>query len=184
MTKERLRHCDLVADIILERSYEKIVEIGVWEGWMVHGVLSSPANKIIKEYWAVDQWTILSDPDWRSWTEITQEEWDRKYFITCQLMCQFPQLKVVRMPSVKVATMFSESYFDFVYIDGDHRYDAVKSDIEAWLPLIKRGGMIAGHDYLYRSGKHRSPCGVKPAVDDYFEKDVLAKPFTVWVVER
>lgn len=35
---------------------------------------------------------------------------------------------------------------DFVFIDGDHRYASVKRDIQAWYPLIKEGGIIAGHD--------------------------------------
>lgn len=36
---------------------------------------------------------------------------------------------------------------DLVYIDADHSYEAVKADIEAWLPHVKPGGFIAGHDY-------------------------------------
>jgi predicted O-methyltransferase YrrM len=36
---------------------------------------------------------------------------------------------------------------DFVFIDGDHSYEGCKGDIEAWLPNIKPGGIIAIHDY-------------------------------------
>lgn len=38
---------------------------------------------------------------------------------------------------------------DFVYIDGDHRYESVKKDIELYYPKIKKGGVLAGHDYNY-----------------------------------
>lgn len=36
---------------------------------------------------------------------------------------------------------------DMVFVDGDHTYEGCKNDIIAWLPNIKRGGIIAIHDY-------------------------------------
>lgn len=36
---------------------------------------------------------------------------------------------------------------DFLYIDGDHRYKAVMADIDGWMPHVRPGGIIAGHDY-------------------------------------
>jgi len=36
---------------------------------------------------------------------------------------------------------------DFVFIDGDHSYDAVKLDILTWKPRIKKGGILSGHDF-------------------------------------
>ncbi|UCC58371.1 MAG: class I SAM-dependent methyltransferase [Candidatus Bathyarchaeum sp.] len=36
---------------------------------------------------------------------------------------------------------------DFVYIDGDHSYEAVKQDIQNYFPKIKPGGIIGGHDF-------------------------------------
>ena len=40
---------------------------------------------------------------------------------------------------------------DFVFIDADHSYDACKADIEAWLPFVKPGGVIAFHDFGSRA---------------------------------
>ena len=40
---------------------------------------------------------------------------------------------------------------DFIFIDGDHSYEACKSDIAAWAPLVKRGGVIAFHDFGSRA---------------------------------
>lgn len=36
--------------------------------------------------------------------------------------------------------------FDFIFIDGDHEYEAVKKDFEDWFKLIGPGGFIAFHD--------------------------------------
>jgi predicted O-methyltransferase YrrM len=49
---------------------------------------------------------------------------------------------------------------DFVFIDGDHRYNSVISDIQIAQQLVKKG-VIAGHDYT-----HTDWPGVKRAVDE------------------
>ena len=36
---------------------------------------------------------------------------------------------------------------DYLYIDADHTYEAVTSDLRAWWPHLKTGGLIAGDDY-------------------------------------
>ena len=40
----------------------------------------------------------------------------------------------------------ADEYLDFVYIDADHSYEEVKKDIDLWLPKIRKGGIIGGHD--------------------------------------
>jgi len=45
---------------------------------------------------------------------------------------------------------------DIVYIDADHEYLAVKHDIEYWTPLVRSGGIIAGHDYNTFPGVNRA----------------------------
>jgi hypothetical protein len=36
---------------------------------------------------------------------------------------------------------------DFIYIDGTHKYQYVKHDLEDYYPLIKPKGIICGHDF-------------------------------------
>ena len=54
--------------------------------------------------------------------------------------------------SLEAAARFADKSLDFVWIDGNHEYEAVKADIMAWLPKVKAGGVLAGHDY-FKSGK-------------------------------
>ena len=49
--------------------------------------------------------------------------------------------------SVNVAKSW-ERKLDFLIVDGDHSYNGVMRDIEAWLPHVKSGGTIFFHDYL------------------------------------
>ena len=36
--------------------------------------------------------------------------------------------------------------FDFIFVDGDHSYEAVKSDYEMYWPLVRNEGIMAFHD--------------------------------------
>lgn len=43
--------------------------------------------------------------------------------------------------------LIPDGMLDLAYIDADHRYSGVKSDIELLIPKIKRGGILCGHDF-------------------------------------
>jgi hypothetical protein len=71
--------------------------------------------------------------------------------------------KVIRKPSIEAAKDIPDASLDFVFIDADHSYEGCKADIEVWLPKIKPGGMICGHDY----NNTEYPFGVDRAVDEF-----------------
>lgn len=50
--------------------------------------------------------------------------------------------------SIEASKRFPAEYFDFVYIDADHRREQVLADCLAWWPLVRRGGILAGHDWF------------------------------------
>jgi hypothetical protein len=49
--------------------------------------------------------------------------------------------------SAEAARFFEGAQFDFVYIDADHGYEHAKDDLRMWWPLVKSGGLLAGHDW-------------------------------------
>jgi hypothetical protein len=53
------------------------------------------------------------------------------------------------MSSVDASKLYEDESLDFVFLDADHSYEGVRSDIEAWLPKVKRGGIFAGHDFAH-----------------------------------
>lgn len=63
--------------------------------------------------------------------------------------------------SVDVAPRVSDASLDVCFIDGDHKYEAVVADITSWLPKMKPGALICGHDFTNK-------CGVEPAVRELF----------------
>jgi hypothetical protein len=68
----------------------------------------------------------------------------------------------VRKSSVEASKDFENESLDFVYIDGAHDFDNVMLDVIHWVPKVKKGGIVAGHDYFqfYQSG-------VIPAINAY-----------------
>ena len=61
---------------------------------------------------------------------------------------KFPgQYKLIREFSLEAANQFPDEYFDYMYIDALHTYEAVIADLNAWWPKLKKGGIMAGDDF-------------------------------------
>ena len=82
-------------------------------------------------------------------------------------------------------TLFEDEYFDFVFIDADHKYESVKQDIDDWYPKVRVGGILAGHDYA------QTQHGIRKAVDDRFGNKIdtfqthpMLKKCQVWEVVK
>jgi predicted O-methyltransferase YrrM len=71
--------------------------------------------------------------------------------------------------SWEVAKLYDDASLDFCFIDANHSYECVARDIDAWKPKVKRGGILAGHDYIDWPG-----FGVMRAVSERFSR------FEVW----
>ena len=82
---------------------------------------------------------------------------------------------LIREFSVDAAILFKDEFFDWVFLDADHKYEAVKEDLVTWFPKIKKGGIFCGHDYLNSDKEHNghTDFGVKKAVDEWAVKNNL-----------
>jgi predicted O-methyltransferase YrrM len=81
------------------------------------------------------------------------------------------------LSSREASALYADCIFDFIFIDADHSYEAVQKDIVWWLPKVRIGGLMMGHDY---GGRQH---GVKRAVDEQFT-DVQVGRGKVWWVEK
>lgn len=80
------------------------------------------------------------------------------------------------MTTDEAVSWFAHQSMDFVFIDADHSFRAVQSDIAHWAPIVKKGGWLLGHDY-----NAKWP-GVVAAVDQVFGISVSVFPGSIWGV--
>tara|TARA_R100001244_G_scaffold47793_2_gene42605 strand:- start:1063 stop:1623 length:561 start_codon:yes stop_codon:yes gene_type:complete len=78
----------------------------------------------------------------------------------------FPARAIVMpMSSAEAAAMVEDASLDLVFLDADHSADGVREDLAAWVPKVRPGGWIGGHDYRNPDPAFRF--GVTEAVDEW-----------------
>lgn len=81
------------------------------------------------------------------------------------LLSQTPNLKFHHMPFSNFLELDKDNQYDLIYIDGAHDYNNVKNDIINFLPKVKKGGYLSGHDY------NSADYGVIQAVNEFFPQN-------------
>ncbi|MBZ0135249.1 MAG: class I SAM-dependent methyltransferase [Planctomycetes bacterium] len=80
------------------------------------------------------------------------------------------QLEINRGLSLDVLKTFPDSYFDWVYIDTDHRYPTTRDELSLSESKVKPGGLICGHDYTLGNWIDGKRYGVAEAVREFCVK--------------
>jgi hypothetical protein len=133
-------------------------EVGVWKGQFSDEILTRNP----KELHLIDPW-LHQDYKGR-WYSIPQPKMDEIYQSVSSRFTGDSRVVIHRKSSLDV--VFPNGYFDWVYIDGNHSYDAVVGDLEYYYPLVKSGGYLCGDDYGWEDAQG----GPKPAVDEFVAK--------------
>lgn len=180
-----INHCYVLEKIINDRKIRKMAEIGVWKGALTRHLLRNCRHLV--EYYAIDSWRELIGKDYgRMSSEHTkQDTWDKLYKKVLHEIPYYRPLKVIRLPALEAVELFPlkhfKEFFDFVYIDTSHFYQNTFDEIKAYLPLVRKGGIIGGHDYAATRPEHQ---GVRKAVDEIFGADkIIQGDDMVWYHE-
>ncbi len=83
------------------------------------------------------------------------------------------KIHVVRADSTEAAARYPDGSIDFVFLDGSHDWESVLSDVLAWKPKIRPGGVLAGHDW----GRFE----VQPAVLSVFDPHQIEVLGFCWI---
>lgn len=60
-------------------------------------------------------------------------------------------ITVLRGHSIEVAESFPNK-IDFIFFDGDHSYEGIKADFNAWFPKLSDGALMVFHDVGWAEG--------------------------------
>jgi GR25 family glycosyltransferase involved in LPS biosynthesis len=151
-----------------------IVEVGAWKGRSTSFLAVEIANsKKNVSLYVVDTWKGSlehegCDLDSLYFTFIENMKAVEKYY--------FP----LHITSEEASKKFKDNSLKFVFLDASHEYEDVKKDIQNWLPKVKVGGILAGHDY-YVDGQDWFP-GVKKAVNE--ELSNISTQEDCWIFKK
>ena len=130
--------------------WRHVVEIGVRRGGSAQHLLTFAPSV---SYVGVDLWEpIIGDESVPGFRTYSAEAALENYNQTIKRLKDFGErVKLVKASSIEAAKRFEDESFDCVFIDADHRYEHVKADIAAWMPKVKPGGWLTGHDLVMPS---------------------------------
>ncbi len=192
-----------------EGSCLRFLEIGSWKGCST-SVMASVLEKhngggVV---YCIDTWKGSS-----TGSEVFEEASNTDVFSIWRNNMKLVGLDEITKPlimtSQEAAQILDDESFDLVFIDADHAYSSIISDIKLYLPKVKPGGIISGHDCqcYYEELLEQLPkdfveaykeedvarvdpdifgsdvvhCGVITALHDMFGKDFhILKPSWIW----
>lgn len=147
------------------KSNVQIADVGCWTG-LSSLILALLVDKFQGKVYSVD---------WFEGSENTNLQFAGRYFniqrIFNENIRQFDQSKYIQVipkRSLDAAQTFQDESLDVVFIDADHRYDYIKADINSWLPKLKKGGLMCGHDCEVILDK-----GIDKLLDVYKNEDMI-----------
>lgn len=146
-----------------------VVEVGSWAGLTAKAILRGNPTHLF----CIDHWK-------GTYGELQRYGNDGGFPTFCLNMGDEIFKRVVPLvgTSEKYSLVWPDNSLSMVFIDADHSYDAVWSDIQAWWPKLIDDGILCGHDY----GMIADP-GVQQAVDELFP-DAQRFGRCVWAVRK
>ena len=147
---------------------DTIVEVGVWKGRSLRAMCDN--IKPGGHAYGVDHWEGSPNELETHHKEAATEKGRQQLFAEVQAnlgdLVEAGTLTLLKMPSLEGAAYLApilkeRGGADFIFIDACHVYEAVRDDIAAWLPLVRPGGLLAGHD--------RKFSGVRKALEERLE---------------
>lgn len=144
--------------LLFGKMYQKVnklglgVEIGVQRGHNLVNIFKSGWNgKVL----AVDVWNVEDE------------------FNEAKANLSPYNVEMVKALSTEAANGIPDASLDWVYIDAEHTFKGIYSDLYTWYPKVREGGIISGHDYLDGNydGYLNAPYGVKEVVDNFVREN-------------
>jgi hypothetical protein len=141
-----------------------VVEVGVAEGNFAEDICKMPI--MWPNIYLVDRWKHM--PRIRGDSGNPQTWHDMNLAKVKTRTSQYAQrVHILQGESEAAAAHVPDASLSLVYVDADHSYAGVKTDLLNWYPKLKPGGYMAFHDY------QQAAYGVKKAVHEFATANLL-----------
>jgi hypothetical protein len=125
-------------------------EIGVWRGNFSQTILHVTQPKTL---YLIDPWQTNKDATYsKSWygakSSTDMEAIHQSVRDRFREQIERGVVSVVRGPSEAGLRGLPDEHLDFAYVDGDHTFEGVQSDLDLCYAKVKTSGFICGDDYL------------------------------------
>lgn len=169
MIRIEIRHREQIGELL---NYYKLsgeaVEVGVFEGEFAEQILSKWHGTRLT---GVDPFFNFTWQEYRDGCNKGNLESIMQK--TMKRLAPFgDRFQFLREKSPEAAELFPYETFDLVYIDANHKYEAVAADLKAWWPKLRKGGIFAGHDFYHRDEPNHL-CEVPKAVEEFSQQTGL-----------
>ncbi len=124
--------------IIKNKNYTIGAELGVRRGELSSSLVSN--NPELKMF-CVDLWDHHE-----SFNELNPHESNFKSYLD-NISGLEDRITTLKKLTTEACDDIENDSLDFIFLDATHTYNALKLDILSWLPKVKKGGLISGHDY-------------------------------------
>ena len=129
-----------LSDILCERKGTvKMIEIGSYMGESTMLFASTGLFSTIDVIEPHDGYEKFNEMHNHDWIDVKKEFENN--------IRNFDMITHHKKFSYEISNLFKNNSYDFIYIDADHKYESVIKDVELYLPKLKKGGIIGGHDY-------------------------------------
>lgn len=119
-------------------------ELGVFIGNFSNILLNKNPNKL----YLVDLFNGIQESGDKDGNNIIKVDLEQAKTNLINFYKNDARVNIVQSSTVDFLNSKPDNYFNYVYIDADHSYEAVKNDLKLSYKKIKNGGFILGHDYI------------------------------------
>ncbi len=143
-----------VADLLTRLQFTTMIEVGVRYGRFARAVLARWPT--FKHYYGVDIWrqqeNYLDSSNQND--NATQERIYQNVKNRLGRLYGKQRITLIRNLSRDASRLFGPRSIDFVYLDARHDYCGASQDLRDYYPIVRCGGLMAGHDYAYALSGH------------------------------
>lgn len=156
---------DDLPEICANHGYTVGAEIGVWKGefselFLKRGIFMH----------CVDAW----EPYKGYYDFQLRKTLDTAYIAALERLKPYGA-NIIRAFSEEAAKQIKDGSLCFAYIDANHSYEGLSTDLAVWVPKVKVGGMVAGHDW----DPMRSHNGIQKALMDFVHANHISPVFVL-----